>query len=120
MRSNPFKSLALLLLTLVGGSPALAQITNVVDWNTNWKYSEGGVLPAANWMTNTYSDTAWPSGPGVLGFPLGEGLTNSGAAHGTVLNKFNTNGVYIFTYYFRTTFVLPTTNGVILMASNLL
>src|SRR5213594_3780325 len=120
MRSNPFKLLALAVFILGGASSALAQVTNVIDWGTVWKYSQGGVLPAANWMTNNYDDTAWPSGPGVLGFPVNENLTNSGASVQTVLNGNSTNGSYIFTYYFRTTFVLPTTNGVTLTASNLI
>jgi hypothetical protein len=118
MISNPFKSLLAAVIILAGASPASAVVTNVVDWNSSWRYDQRGALPAANWMATNYDDSTWPTGTGALGFPVGENLLGLVGVN-TTLN-INTNGAQIITYYFRTRFVLSTTNNVTLTTSNLI
>jgi PKD repeat protein len=39
----------------------------IVPSGSVWKYHESGAAPA-DWAANTFDDTAWLSGPGILGF----------------------------------------------------
>ena len=114
------KALIVLVFLIIQGRPLFGQITDVVTWTHQWKYSQQGVLPAEDWMQPGYDDSAWPGGNGVLGFPHNENLVIGGVGVNTLLSQTNAVGSNIITYYFRTTFVLTTTNGFSLTASNLL
>lgn len=105
---------------LMGAGPVFGQTTDLVTWTHPWKYHNTGTLPAEDWMQPGYDDSAWPSGNGALGFPQNENLLIGGAGVNTVLSSNNAAGLFIIAYYFRTTFVLPTTNGISLTSSNLL
>ena len=39
----------------------------LVSFEAEWKYDQLGSRPAAEWYRIEYDDTAWPSGPGLLG-----------------------------------------------------
>jgi hypothetical protein len=42
--------------------------TRLVTAGSTWKYFDTGAAPGATWMQNTFTDTAWASGPAMLGF----------------------------------------------------
>jgi hypothetical protein len=65
-----------------GGISPLAQtatITNTphINLGASWKYFDQGSLPAANWNTSAYIDTAWASGNAPLGYGGGQTTTVS-------------------------------------------
>ncbi|HZN96074.1 MAG TPA: hypothetical protein VFB81_25335, partial [Myxococcales bacterium] len=39
-----------------------------IPFGSSWKYRDSGVDPGASWITGGYDDSAWPSGPGELGY----------------------------------------------------
>jgi beta-galactosidase-like protein len=104
---------------LLGAGPVFGQTTDLITWTHPWKYHTNGTLPAEDWMQPGYDDSAWPSGNGALGFPQNEDLVIEGAGVNTVLSSNNAAGSFVITYYFRTSFVLPSTNGISLISSNL-
>src|SRR5829696_10406145 len=101
---------------LMSAGPVFGQTTDLVTWTHPWKYHATGMLPAEDWMQPGYDDSAWPSGNGALGFPQNENLLIGGAGVNTVLSSNNAAGSFVIAYYFRTTFVLPTTNGISLIS----
>ncbi|MBM3846711.1 MAG: hypothetical protein FJ405_10575, partial [Verrucomicrobia bacterium] len=42
--------------------------TTVVSRGAVWKYLDTGVFPGSLWITNSFSDAAWASGPAQLGY----------------------------------------------------
>ncbi len=76
-------------------------ITNQFTLGSNWKWNATGAIPAANWNTTAYSDAAWASGNGELGYGDGDETTciPSGGS-GTVCNP---GGTKYWTSYFRKT-----------------
>ncbi len=69
--------------------------TVLVARGATWKYFDKGSLPAANWNTATYDDTAWTSGPAQLGY--GDGDEATIVSYGT-----NASAKYVTTYFRRT------------------
>ncbi|MBX2898114.1 MAG: CotH kinase family protein [Cyclobacteriaceae bacterium] len=67
-------------------------LTSVIPAGAVWKYSDTGVLPAANWNSLTYNDAAWASGPAQLGY--GDGDEQTVVSFGP-----NANNKYITTYF---------------------
>jgi hypothetical protein len=49
------------------GAPR-AQNTAQIARMSNWRYSDADRTPGAAWRESTFDDSAWPSGPGPLGF----------------------------------------------------
>ena len=86
-----------------------AQTNIIFGINKSWKYNQTSNLDGANWKVPAYNDSAWPSGPGLLG-------VENNAAVGTmatVLTLGRTN------YYFRTGFNFTgDPNAVVLTFSN--
>jgi Fibronectin type III domain len=64
-----------------------------------WLYLDNGVNLGVSWRSNNYSDSAWKSGVGKLGF--------GGDGEVTLLNRTNANGTTNITFYFRNQFYLP-------------
>lgn len=76
------------------GIPPSYDDETVISGDAIWKYQQSGSFPGSNWMTQSFNDNSWPSGPATLGVesaglpePIRTGLTL-----GTI------------TYYFRHTF----------------
>jgi hypothetical protein len=98
----------------------------IFNFNASWRYSQDGVLPAANWMASAYNDAAWATGTGVLGFPSGESLAFGGVTYGTMsttLSQFipGSSTTQVITYYFRGRFTYTgSPSGVQLVLTNLL
>lgn len=110
---------AFIFVALLSAVTVFGQTTDLISWTHPWKYHNEGVLPAEDWMQPGYDDSAWSSGYSAIGFPQNEDLVIGGAGVNTVLSSNNAAGSYIIAYYFRTTFVLPSTNGISLISSNL-
>ena len=66
----------------------------VIDWGATWKYSDSeGELPS-DWVGNGYDDSAWPEGPGQLGFGDADEATELTAGQPTVYfrHRFTSEG----------------------------
>lgn len=94
--------------TLDGTDPRLPGGTissNALTWSgttqpliasgSTWKYWDQGSLPASNWNSSAYNDSAWPSGPAQLGF--GDGDEATVVSYGS-----NSNNKHPTTYFRRT------------------
>jgi hypothetical protein len=90
-----------LLLLLVGlsFSKAIIADSTFVQYHDEWKYFDGGYIPSSAWKSNGYSDTAWASGYGKLGY--GDGNENTVVSYGP-----DASNKYITTY-FRKTINIP-------------
>ncbi|MEO5696183.1 MAG: fibronectin type III domain-containing protein, partial [Burkholderiaceae bacterium] len=67
----------------------------LVAKGATWKYFDKGSLPAVDWNTAAYADTAWASGSAQLGY--GDGDEATLVSYGT-----NASAKYITTYFRRT------------------
>jgi hypothetical protein len=85
----------------------LMPLTNYV-----WKYEQSGTDLGTAWRTNSYNDTAWPSGLGVFAFENAAAVV---ALTHTTLNHFDPD--YI-TRYFRTSFVLTNDPATVTLVSS--
>src|SRR5262245_40516595 len=86
--------------------PVAAAIDTLVPAGAVWKYLDDGSDQGTNWITPSFSDTAWKSGPAELGY----GDESQGRPEATVVEDNPTPGYnpndqdrYITTY-FRHTF----------------
>lgn len=114
-------ALIIMITVGLGGLPqAKAQeITSLIEFTNVWKYDRSGLELGSAWRTNDFDDSAWPSGPGLLGFeePILPYLVHAPFGFGTVFPLSQT----VTTYYFRTTFLLSgPTNQVRLFSTNLI
>ncbi len=93
-----------LLATLRPAVPA-----TLIANGATWRYLDNGVNLGVSWRSNSYSDSAWKTGVGKLGF--------GGDGEVTLLNRTNANGTTNITFYFRNQFYVPNPLAVqILMA----
>lgn len=74
-----------------GAQTATITSTPRINLGDAWKYFDQGSLPAANWNTMSYSDSAWASGAAPLGYGGGQTTTVSFGP--------NTNNKYRTTYF---------------------
>jgi hypothetical protein len=65
--------------------------------NTVWKYCDNGLAPPAGWSGTTFDDSAWASGPAMLGYGASQRTT---VGYGVSSNKYPAT-------YFRQSFVSP-------------
>jgi hypothetical protein len=79
-----------------------AEAINLIAKGASWKYSDTGVLPAADWKSDLYNHAAWSSGTAELGYGDGDEVTT--VASGPVNTKF-------ITTYFRKEFNVSDTVG---------
>lgn len=87
----------------------LIPITNV------WKYDLSGADFTGQFQQINYDDSAWPSGPGLLGYDLSSPFPYPDP----ILTEFPLGSSYRMTLYFRTHFNFPSnTLGAVLRATN--
>ncbi len=115
-------ALIIMIAVGLGGLPQskAQEITSLIEFTNVWKYDRSGLDLGSAWRTNDFDDSAWPSGPGLLGLvgSLDPYLTHAPFGFGTVFPSPLSQTVT--TYYFRTTFDFPyVTNQVQLFATNL-
>lgn len=72
--------------------------TTALPRNSVWKYDATGTDLGTGWRATSYDDTAWPSGPGILGF--GDPFITTTVPYGP-----NPSAKYT-TSYFRTSFTV--------------
>jgi len=95
MKILRLSTLCTLLALSVVWTTARAQ-TTLIDTNTVWRYLGDGSDQGTAWRDLLFIDSAWPTGPGKLGFGGdGERTVVGDAANGFV------------TFYFRTTVNVP-------------
>ncbi len=71
----------------------------VMAYSNVWQFNQSSNLDGVTWMATNYNDASWAFGPGVLGF--GQAITETVRTPLTIVNG-------RITFYFRSTFVLPT------------
>ena len=112
-----FTALFAAALAALGVSNAGAQqVTTLIQFTNGWKYDQTGLELGTAWRTNDYDDSAWPSGPGLLGFEDGLAPYQVHAPRLTPL----TVSPAVTTFYFRTSFQFTgSLEGLTLFATNL-
>lgn len=108
---------ATLLAIALGTVPAHSQqVTTLIQFTNVWKYDQSGLELGTAWRTNDYDDSAWPVGRGLLGF---EDNVQAYAVHAPINTQLTVSSS-VTTFYFRATFNFAgTTNGLSLIATNL-
>jgi hypothetical protein len=100
------------MLFLSSRAPA-QMVQTLVDFTSTWKYDASGTELGTAWRTNTFVDTAWPNGQGLLGLE-----PDNPGSYPAPFNTALTVPTPI-TFYFRIHFTFNGgTNGVSLIASN--
>jgi hypothetical protein len=84
-------------------SPPPTNATVLIDVSSTWRFRDTGVAPAAAWKTNSYNDSAWPTG--VAPFGYGDGDEATVVKSGAAANKF-------ITTWFRHRFTVANTSAV--------
>ena len=74
--------------------------TTIFDFDQAWRYNSNGLDLGTEWRTETYDDSAWPVGKGLLGFE--DKPEEYPQPFRTLFKNYSRR---IITYYFRTTFV---------------
>ncbi|MCK4563061.1 MAG: lamin tail domain-containing protein, partial [Verrucomicrobia bacterium] len=87
-------------------------LESLVNTGSTWRYWDNGALPASNWMTAQYSDSAWGEGSAELGYGDGD--------ESTVLDYGPNAAQKYITTYFRKTFSCADASSVNSLALNLL
>lgn len=83
---------------LTGNGPAI-NYTTIVNTNAVWRYLDNGSDQGAAWRSNGFSDAAWQSGAGILGY--GQSNETTVISYGPdATNKY-------ITTYFRRAFSIP-------------
>lgn len=109
-------------LALASSSSKAQEFTTLVSFTNEWRYDRSGQELGPEWRTNDFDDSAWASGPGVLGYEDSAGIaqymvrvpSGFGTLFPLPLSQVTT------TYYFRTTFLFSgETNATQFFATNL-
>lgn len=100
------------VLTVDFGIPGAPVTNRVLNYSSNWRYEQSNNLDSVTWQLPAFNDSAWPTGPGLLG------VDNNGAILpliGTTLLAPNAPPPGLsqgHAYYFRTTFQVAS-NGLL-------
>jgi hypothetical protein len=106
MRRNLLKPLLACLLLFGGMTAAMAQTTTPLPFSQEWSYLVTNALPPGGWTNINYPAAAgWPTGAAPLA-SAGEAMPGGVPPLATTLDL-NYNGNFVTSYYFRTTFNLP-------------
>ena len=71
-----------------------------IDDKQVWKYDRSGTDLGTAWKEKTFNDSAWPEGMALIAQETG----NTPEPIRTPIERFNDNGEYVQTFYFRTHF----------------
>lgn len=113
MKQSILTAIALSLFGLIIQTvPSVAAIDTLIGTNSIWRYLDNGSDQGTNWITPSFNDTAWKSGPAELGY--GDATGNPPRPEATVVEDNATPGYnagdtdrYITTY-FRRAFTVAT------------
>jgi hypothetical protein len=78
------------------GTPPQTATHTILSWDARWRYDQSGANLGSDWRKPDYDDSAWASGPGVLGYRTG--VLAEPIRTPLTLGR--------WTYYFRVPFVL--------------
>ena len=78
-----------------------------IDDATEWRYDRSGRDLGTDWRQPAYNDSTWPKGKALIA----DETTTTVAPIRTPITRFNDEGTYVKTFYFRTHFALTSTNG---------
>jgi len=93
------------------------EVTTLIPFTNIYKYDQSGLYQGTAWRTNDFDDASWPSGAGLLG--LEPDTPDVYTIHSPISTPLTISST-VTSYYFRTTFNFAgTTNGLSLVASNL-
>jgi hypothetical protein len=81
--------------------PVGPTVVNLLPLTASWKYQQSANLDGFNWQAANYDDSAWPSGPGLLGRP------RNGFNPPEIVRTPLVTNVNQITFYFRIKFTLP-------------
>jgi len=88
--------------------------TNLFGYANVWKYNQSGADLGTAWREPAFNDSAWPSGPGLLGL-------ETATLPDTIRTPLALGSPQVITYYFRTHFNLPASaEGATLNSTNVL
>jgi hypothetical protein len=96
-----------------GNPTSVANVTittttyRLLELTNTWRYYAAGAEPSGSWEAPGYADAGWPAGAGLLGVEPSSPYPYP-APILTPLPLTNGSGSSITTFYFRTTFVVPT------------
>jgi hypothetical protein len=90
-------------LELVATIPAVTQTLFAIDDVTAWKYDRTGRDLGTEWSQPAYDDSAWPSGKALIA----DETTAVVEPIRTPISRFNDEGEYVRTFYFRHKFNFP-------------
>jgi Bacterial Ig-like domain len=94
--------IALLTILIVAAAPAVhgQQIVRLLEFTNVWKFNDSGADLGTAWREPTYDDSAWLSGPGLLGVE-----TNLPPPYPVAIQTPMSNGPStVITYYLRSHF----------------
>ncbi len=74
-----------------------------IDDQTQWRYDRSGTDLGTAWREPGFNDSAWPLGKALIA----DETTTTVEPIRTAISRFNDNGDYVKTFYFRTKFTLP-------------
>ncbi len=113
--------LSLMLFSAAISSASAQSVTDLIDFNHNWKYDQSATDLGTAWRAPTFDDSSWSSGNGALGYPTSENLLGEATVQ-TTLDRFQSDGTtQILTYYYRTHFTFSgSTAGATLVSTNLI
>lgn len=90
-------------VTIAIGVPTDQLTLLKIDDKTIWRYDRSGNDLGTEWRQPSYDDSAWPSGPALIA----DESTTTVEPIRTAISRFNNDGVYVKTFYFRTRFNFP-------------
>jgi hypothetical protein len=97
------------LLCLLATSRVAGAETTLISTGSVWKYWDHGNFPGSSWKNPGFSDSAWSSGPAILGYGSGNVATvvNCGPD-----NNCSAGDNHFITTYFRRGFQLTSLSGI--------
>lgn len=87
-------------ITISVGTLVATVILAAIDTNTMWRYDRTGRDLGTDWRQPGYDDSTWPQGTTLI---ADEGTTTVEPIR-TRISRFNDQGAYVRTFYFRTHF----------------
>ena len=102
MKQFVFAFVAVVLFGLM--PPSARAVDTLVATNSVWKYLDDGTDQGTNWISPSFNDTAWKSGPAELGYgDVAEGRPEATVVEDNPTPGYNSGDTdrYITTYFRR-------------------
>lgn len=93
-------------INLIVGERVVRVVELLIDQNTTWRYDRSGQDLGTDWRQPGFDDSAWPEGTALIA----DESTTTVAPIRTPISRFNDEGQYVVTFYFRTKFNFTATS----------